>query len=167
MESLERPAVDRYGKLAVMRREEFEPMLLKRWHGVDLLGEEISRLQQEMSRWFGAATSAVFPLMNIWRAENQVFVEVELPGVVQADVEVLVTPDNQLVVSGQRRRSSDEGCYRRERRFGEFSRTVTLPAEVDPEQVTALLQDGILRIRLTEKVACQPRKIEVHNGTRS
>ena len=167
MESLERPAVDRYGKLAVMRREEFEPMLLKRWHGVDLLGEEISRLQQEMSRWFGAATSAVFPLMNIWRAENQVFVEVELPGVVQADVEVLVTPDNQLVVSGQRRRSSDEGCYRRERRVGEFSRTVTLPAEVDPEQVTARLQDGILRIRLTEKVACQPRKIEVHNGSRS
>ena len=142
-------------------------MLLKRWHGVDLLGEEISRLQQEMSRWFGGATSAVFPLMNIWRAENQVFVDVELPGVVQADVEVLVTPDNQLVVSGQRRRASEDGCYRRERRFGEFSRTVALPAEVDPEQVTACLQDGILRIRLTEKAVLQPRKIEVRNGTRS
>jgi len=142
-------------------------MLLKRWYDVDLLGEEISRLQQEMSRWFGSETSRAFPLMNIWRAESQVFVEVELPGVLQADVEVFVTPDNQLVVSGQRRRSSEEGWHRRERRCGEFSRTVALPAEVDPEQVTACLQDGILRIRLNEKAALQPRKIEVRNGARS
>ena len=142
-------------------------MLLKRWYDVDLLGEEISRLQQEMSRWFGSGPPTAFPLMNIWRAENQVLVDVELPGVLQADVEVLVTPDNQLVVSGQRRESSEEGCCRRERRFGEFSRTVALPAEVDPEQVTACLRDGILRIRLTEKVASEPRKIEVRNGTRS
>lgn len=142
-------------------------MLLKRWYDVDLLGEEISRLQQEMSRWFGSGPPTAFPLMNIWRAENEVFVEVELPGVLQDDVEVLVTPDNQLVVSGQRRESPEEGWHRRERRFGEFSRTVALPAEVDSEQVTACLQDGILRVRLTEKVALQPRKIEVHNGTRS
>ena len=139
-------------------------MLLKRWYDADLLGEEISRLQQEMSRWFGSRTPAAFPLMNIWRAENQVLVDVELPGVQQADVEVLVTPDNQLVVSGQRRQTTEEGCYRRERRFGEFSRTVTLPVEEDPEQVTACLKNGILQIRLAEKVASEPRKIEVRNG---
>ena len=152
------------GNLVRTMSEEFKPMLLKRWYDADLLGEEISRLQQEMSRWFGSRTPAAFPLMNIWRAENQVLVDVELPGVQQADVEVLVTPDNQLVVSGQRRQTTEEGCYRRERRFGEFSRTVTLPVEVDPEQVTACLKNGILQIRLAEKVASEPRKIEVRNG---
>ena len=142
-------------------------MLLKRWYDADLLGEEISRLQQEMSRWFGSRPPTAFPLMNISRAENQVLVDVELPGVEQADVEVLVTPDNQLVVAGQRRQSTEEGCYRRERKFGEFSRTVALPAEVDPEQVTACLKNGILRIRMPEKVATEPRKIEVRNGVRA
>ena len=150
-------------------------MLLKRWHGVDSMRDEISRLQEEMSRWLGRvsrkgplATEANSPALNIWRADGQLWLEVELPGMVEEDIQVLVTPENQLVLSGQRTRLDQESgrWNRRERRFGEFNRQFTLPIEVDPDQVTAQLQAGILRIQLQEKARAQPRRIEVH-GKRS
>ncbi len=144
-------------------------MLLKRWRGVDLLRDEIGRIEEEMSRWLGGSNSAAFPSMNIWRNDEQICVEVELPGVGQEDVAVRVTPENHLVVSGERKRPADEEerFYRRERRFGEFRRQVKLPVEVDPEQVTAQLKAGILQIHLKEKEALKPRKIEVLQGSAS
>ncbi|MFP6621342.1 MAG: Hsp20/alpha crystallin family protein [Pirellulaceae bacterium] len=151
-------------------------MLLKRWHGVDSMRGEISRLQEEMSRWFGRvpregplATGSKFPAVNIWREDGQVWLEVELPGMVEEDIQVLVTPENQLVLSGQRSRLHQEAerWNRRERRFGEFKRQFTLPIEVDPDRVTARLQAGILRIQLQEKERVQPRKIEVHGDCSS
>ena len=150
-------------------------MLLKRWHGVDSMRGEISRLQEEMSRWLGRvpregrlATGSKFPEVNIWREDGQVCLEVELPGIAEEDIQVLVSPENQLVISGQRSQLNEEAgrWNRRERRFGEFSRQFALPNEVDPDRVTAQLQAGILRIQLQEKERVQPRRIEVH-GDRS
>ena len=150
-------------------------MLLKRWHGVDSMREEISRLQDEMSRWFSRAsrdaslaTGANCPALNIWREDDHVLLEVELPGVAEEDIQVLVTPENELVLSGQRLELNKEAgrWNRRERRYGEFNRKFSLPIEVDPDRVTASLQAGILRIQLQEKVSIQPRRIEVH-GERS
>ena len=150
-------------------------MLLKRWHGVDSMREEISRLQDEMSRWLNRAPrdtslamEANYPAVNIWRADGHVWLEVELPGMAEEDIQVLVTPENQLVLAGQRSGLNKEtGRWnRRERRFGDFNRKFALPIEVDPERVTAQLQAGILRIQLQEKARVQPRRIEVH-GERS
>ena len=150
-------------------------MFLKRWHGVDSMRDEIGRLQEEMSRWLGRvpregplATEANCPAANIWREDGQVWLEVELPGMVEEDIQVLVTPENQLVLSGQRSQLHPEAgrWNRRERRFGKFNRQFALPIKVDPDRVTAQLKAGILRIQLQEKVRVQPRRIEVHgNGS--
>lgn len=151
-------------------------MLLKRWNNLDSMRDEISRFQDEMSQWLGwvprrdaRSTASTFPAMNMWRDEDHVFVEMELPGLDQDDLEVLVTPENELVVFGERGLPLDEDgrWYRRERRFGEFRRQIALPVEVDPDQVTAELKAGMLRIRLTEKAVVKPRKIEVHRGSQS
>ena len=151
-------------------------MLLKRWQTMDTMHEELNRFEEEMSRLLGwkpvgglRSSSSTFPSVNMWQDEDYVFVDVELPGMGQEEVEVLVTPENQLLVSGERLGPVDEDgrWHRRERRFGKFQRQFSLPVEVDPEQVTAQLKAGVLRIQLTEKESVKPRKIEIRNGSQS
>jgi HSP20 family protein len=51
--------------------------------------------------------------------------------------------------------------HRKERPEGSFSRTVTLPAEVDAERVEAKYADGVLTIMLPKAEAAKPRQIAV------
>lgn len=145
-------------------------MLLKRWQTVDPIRAEINRLQQQMSSWLVGQSSTssrgdvvAFPALDMWREEGRIWLEVELPGVAEGELELLVTPENQLVISGGRKCLLPEGSRwkRRERQLGDFERRVTLPVEVDADQVSACLSNGILRVQLVEKQAAEPRRIEI------
>jgi len=78
------------------------------------------------------------------------------------DVEVLVNGD-ELTIKGQRKaaEAKEQSFHRQERVIGNFSRTVTLPFDVDAEKVQATLKDGVLRITLPKAASARPRKIEV------
>jgi HSP20 family protein len=49
--------------------------------------------------------------------------------------------------------------HRQERNTGEFTRVVTLPVDVDADNVEAVLKDGVLNIRLPKAESAKPRKI--------
>jgi HSP20 family protein len=70
---------------------------------------------------------------------------------------------NLLTISGERKAPAmeDVNYYRKERYDGSFRRLVTLPDDVDPEQVEAQYRDGILQIHLKRREASRPRQIEV------
>ena len=53
---------------------------------------------------------------------------------------------------------------RRTRRTGEFDHRVTLPGELDPDNVDAQLHDGVLTVRIAKPARAQPRRIEVKGG---
>ncbi|WP_324716063.1 Hsp20/alpha crystallin family protein [Carboxydochorda subterranea] len=106
-----------------------------------------------------------FPALDVYETEKDVVVEAELPGVEPEDVEVDVV-DHQLRIRGEVRRSEqrhDRGVYRRERRFGSFVRTVSLPDEVDLEQARATMQQGVLKLRLPKKEGFR-RRIPIERG---
>lgn len=132
----------------------------------------VSTLRGEVDRLFGdffgpAATSStasrVFPALNIWERENELFVEAELPGLKSEDVDVSVV-GQQLVIKGRRADFEPEAgvaFHRRERGVGEFVRTVDLPVDVDAGRVEAKLADGVLLITMPKAEAAKPRKIQV------
>jgi HSP20 family protein len=68
-----------------------------------------------------------------------------------------------LTVKGRREFSTEEGTvfHRRERRTGEFTRTLTLPVDVDPDKVEATLKDGVLTVVMPKSKAALARKIAV------
>lgn len=103
-----------------------------------------------------------YPALNIWEEGDQLFAEAELPGMGMDDVELFVV-GNELTIKGQRRPLADENAsyHRRERGVGEFSRTVTLPVEIDSDKVEASLKNGVLTITLPKAEAARPRKISV------
>jgi HSP20 family protein len=134
----------------------------------------VSTLRGEVDRLFGdffgpaggvtaGRTRRLFPALNVWERENELFVEAELPGLKSDDLEISVV-GQQLVLKG---RPSDfepeEGVafHRRERGAGEFVRTIELPVDVDANRVEARLADGVLLITLPKAEAAKPRKVQV------
>ncbi len=129
----------------------------------ELVGE-FNRMSDEFNRLFGMRpTAEVGPLMNLWADDNNVYAELDLPGVDPAKVEVLVTEGNQLTVQGERTAPEVKGAVwvRKERPVGRFTRQVTLPVLVDADKVDARYEYGVLKLTLPKSEAAKPRKITV------
>jgi HSP20 family protein len=78
------------------------------------------------------------------------------------DLEILIQ-GNELTIKGRRQTidGDDVQYHRRERGTGEFARFVTLPMEVNAEQVEATLKDGVLTIVMPKSAMARARKITV------
>jgi HSP20 family protein len=130
---------------------------------------EMDRLQREMDSLFrGASPSPVsrapsYPAINIWTKEDSQVITAEMPGLDADDIDIDVTAES-LTLSGERRADTGpngNSYHRRERDYGEFSRTIQLPFMVDINRVDAQLINGILQITLHRAEADKPKKISI------
>ncbi len=135
---------------------------------------DLVSIQDELNRLFGrtfsgfeplrpAAAGAWMPSMDVYETDDKVVANVELPGIDPADVEVSVE-DSTLTISGKREFSSeiDEESYHRiERRYGAFSRSITLPQTVDTDKVEARFDKGVLTVEVGKTEKAKPKKIAV------
>ena len=90
------------------------------------------------------------PCVDISEKEDEVIVKVELPGVAQKDIAILLH-SNRIEIKGtkrERRSRSSVRYFRLEREFGTFRRIVFLPSAVVPEKSKAVLENGILTVTL-------------------
>jgi HSP20 family protein len=126
-----------------------------------------------MQRWFDSLTgfadfgnAGVFPAINLTETGDSIRVRAELPGIELADLDVTVENDT-LVIAGERKMASesDEASYhRREREWGTFRRSFSLPSRVDATGVKARYRDGILTVELPKAAEARPRQIAVEAG---
>jgi HSP20 family protein len=103
------------------------------------------------------------PKVDVIDRENEVLVRAELPGVSKDDIEVSLT-DHTVMIKGStsKEEKKEEGnYYRRETMRGEFSRTVTLPADVDTEKANAKFTDGVLELVMPKSEKAKRRSIKV------
>jgi len=104
-----------------------------------------------------------------YRDAGFLVVKAQVPGIdPDRDADITVT-GNQLELTvrhEEKTEHKDKEGYRSEFRYGTFSRTVTLPAAVDPGEVKASYADGILEIRvpLPEQGSPENRKIHISRG---
>ena len=92
-------------------------------------------------------------------------VRAELPGI-DPDKDVdLAVQDGVLTVKAERREERKDP-HRSEFRYGSFSRSLTLPAGSDENNVRATYRDGILEIRVPvkEEKKAEPRHITIVKG---
>jgi HSP20 family protein len=134
---------------------------------------ELAALQNEMGRWMGQFTGGLtpgngqsstwLPSVDVWETENELVLSFDLPGIAEDDIAVELE-DNVLTVSGERQRTSEhssERFYRFERRYGTFSRSVTLPPGVKEDAIDANYKDGVLEIRVPKPEEQKPKRIKV------
>jgi HSP20 family protein len=111
----------------------------------------------------GPSSRGVFPPMNVFAdREGGLVVRAEAPGIDPGALDIKIEPQ-RLTIGGERARedADGKGFHRRERRFGRFSRSIQLPADLDPEKATASYTDGMLTIRIQKADAARPRRIEI------
>lgn len=113
------------------------------------------------------AATVLAPRINVSENEREITVSAELPGMSPEDVSVVVA-DDMLTIRAEREeeRESDRHNYHLvERRFGVFQRSLRLPFRVDPKQVDARVDNGVLTIRIAKTDAAQrSHRIAVGNG---
>ena len=116
----------------------------------------------EPAAWASGSELRHYPAVNIWEDGDAAHLEAELPGVKMEEVELLVA-GNQLKLAVQRRVSAPENTawHRQERLAGSFTRSFTLPWELDADKVEARLKDGILTVTLPKAESAKPRKIKL------
>ncbi len=132
---------------------------------------DVEKTMNEMSRLFDAFDGPMslrsmprgtFPPMNIYEKDENVILTAEIPGVKTEDIELNVL-ENSLTLTAKRDSEQNGGkrFYRRERPFGSFSRTVSLAEKVDPDNVNAEYNDGVLTVTMPKKKKTKPRSISV------
>lgn len=128
-------------------------------------GRLVRRLQDEVNRLFEDSwpTGGGFPAVNVWSNSNEAVVTAEIPGIDPKSLDVSVM-GNVLTIGGERRQpeiSEKDHYLRRERGFGQFTRTVELPFMVNGEKIEATCSNGILKVVMQRAESDRPKKITV------
>lgn len=144
--------------------------LITRWDPF----REMSTLQERMNRLFTdqlgaithdeALTGNFVPPVDVYEDENSIQVRLEVPGIEEKDIDIRLE-NNVLTVRGERKfekEEKEENFHRIERRYGSFTRSFTLPATVNSEDVQADYEKGVLNIRLAKRAEAKPKQIKVN-----
>ena len=132
------------------------PGTLTRWDPFAELGELRTRFDRMFDEWLDGRERAWTPAIDVVREDGHLVVRADLPGIKPEEVKIEVE-DDILTVSGEHMESEEEKgkhYVRHERRFGSFSRSMALPAGVDPKKIEAKTHDGVVEVTipLPEKV---------------
>ena len=108
----------------------------------------------------------LFPAVNVTHDADAFYLRAELPGM---DLEALdlSVDQNKVTLRGGREISTEAdevSVHRRERRAGNFARTVTLPSDIDAENVEATYRDGVLTVTVPKAPEAKPRRIAVQSS---
>jgi HSP20 family protein len=137
---------------------------------------DVNMLQNQLNRLFdytlqgwpndSNGTTSWVPSADIYESENELVVNLELPGVDAKKVDVRVE-NNVLTIRGERQfdqKQNSENYHRVERSYGAFGRSFTLSTSVDPEKIRATYEQGVLTITMPKAETAKPRKIQITGG---
>lgn len=144
--------------------------------------EPFFTLHREMNRLFddvlrgGAAFAGgqnsqgallLAPSMDVSETDSEVRIKAELPGVSENDIDVSLDEDVLTIRAEKKeeRKEEREGVHLSERAFGTFQRSLRLPFRVDPEQVQARFENGVLSVALPKTHPQERnRRIQIQSG---
>jgi HSP20 family protein len=137
------------------------------WDPFRDLEQEVDRLLASVSLSFqGIRFGRQYPPVNVYEVDDELLLTAELPGTRPEDLEVLVA-DGVLTLKGKRVGAegvTDDHYRRQERPQGNWQRSLTLPALIQEDKLSAEFVNGVLRVRLPKAPASQPRQIRVSDG---
>jgi HSP20 family protein len=103
----------------------------------------------------------VLPPVNIHEEDGAYILEAEMPGVGKDDVEILLE-GSELTLIGHRRQETHEGeVLIKEQRTADFRRVFEVDPAIDAGNISAVMNQGVLRLTLPKSEQLKPRKIKV------
>jgi HSP20 family protein len=127
----------------------------------------LREIEELMSRMWGDGeewgTEMIAPAVDVSETETEVDVRMDVPGMKGEDIDIQIN-GNLLTISGERKEEKEEKgrtFHRIERTEGSFSRTLTLPCEVQEDNVSAKYEEGVLNICMPKAEEAKARRIKV------
>lgn len=130
------------------------------WRPLSELRTRVDQMFRDMSEGGDARWA---PSVDVVRREDAIVVRADIPGIKPEDVEVTIE-DGVLTVSGEHTETAErkeEKYMRRERRYGSFSRSMSLPRGVTADDVEATTEDGVLEVTIPLPREEKPAKVEI------
>jgi len=116
------------------------------------------------SDWMGLGIAAIgsFPPINMFQKGDDYVAIIELPGIDKNDLEI-EAKENTIRVRGKKTIAYGEqaSVHRRERIFGVFDRTLSVPIRIDRDRIMAEYRDGLLALFIPRAEADKPRSIKI------
>lgn len=163
-------------KTSLVKRQETRPVAPvfgPTWDIFDNFRRDFDRLVGSMlgGSVFGRATEPAFGVspigvggVDVYEDADSLRISLDLPGMDLKDIHLSVTPD-ALTVRGERKteeEASEEGHYHwRGASYGTFERTLSLPAEVDPDSAKARFKNGVLTVNIAKTQSSRARQVEI------
>ena len=145
--------------MALLRFDAFDP-----FSNLLSLQQELERFTRNPAFSLGPSGYGAYPPINVFEDHDGTVIIAELPGLDPAKIEI-AGQGRTLTLRGERKRQeglSPSGYHRRERPFGEFSRSVQLADDLDMSKATANYESGVLTLRVPKMEAAKPRQITVN-----
>lgn len=146
-------------------------MTIVRWEPAGDLGSLQRDINRVLSSFLDAgparrSAQGWVPPLDLVESEDAFVLTADLPGVSADDVAIDVER-GVLTLSGARTRRDDHGTglLRAERSHGSFRRQLTLPEGVDPDEIVASFDRGVLEIRIPKPVQARPRRVSIDVGS--
>lgn len=103
------------------------------------------------------------PAVDVYQTETDVVVKASMPGMKAEDVDISVTGD-VITISGEHKEEKEvkeKDYFRKEMRYGSFTRSLPLPVAVKVDKADAEFKDGVLTVTLPKSEAAKPRSVKV------
>ena len=133
-----------------------------------LFNEMLGGLSRGRGRQGGQQLAQWAPAVDVLTKDDDLVIRAELPGVKQEDVDITLQ-NGILTISGEHKVHEEEergGYHVRERRYGSFRRSMTLPEGTDESKVRARFEDGVLEVTVEGAAIEQaPKRIEIEGSS--
>jgi HSP20 family protein len=146
---------------------------LSRWHPFDEFNELWRRMEDlftrssgftPLSRLLPGEPVTFEPTVDIFEKDGCVELIAAVPGFVPEDIKVEVTPEFVLIQGERKSLHEDKAVPYRQRwasSAANFCVNYAMPAEIDPQNVKAILKDGLLRVTVPKTETARTRTIPV------
>jgi HSP20 family protein len=139
--------------------------------GVSNLTDRIQRMVNETLggldwQYRDSAAASWVPAVDVFEETDNIRITAEIPGVQAEDIDISLE-GNLLTIRGTKQQEAEEKTervHRYERIYGAFERSFTLPASVEPKDIKASYDNGVLTVTLPKSERAKPRQIEVEVG---
>ena len=109
-----------------------------------------------------ASDHSLVPHTDIYEEEDQLVMKTELPGIDKKDLDISLEGDRLTIRAEKREKVKEDATHHtRERYYGQYSRSVTLPYPVNVDKITAIYDNGVLELRLPKAEEANAKRIEV------
>ncbi|MFC2036292.1 Hsp20/alpha crystallin family protein [Chloroflexota bacterium] len=147
----------------IVRRNGIDRALIPLYQPVSLL-DEMDRLAEEVWNSWKPVTldNGLVPHTDLYEEKDQLVMKTELPGIKKEELDISLEGD-RLTIKAEKKEEVNEDAthHTRERHYGRYFRSVTLPYPVKENKISATFDNGVLEIKLPKAEEAKVKRIEV------